>query len=232
MNLPFTDKCYKDADHYWPLDKSVAATVYDLLGLKHGKVTAQGGHSVGPFYQGMQMRGMRLNSAENKSIDFGDFYDDCIGDAALCHRGITIGFWVYVENGKDTDILHTAERENDRCVTIFYKTSTSLLTARIYSTYEYGEVSVPMASQTHYHVFVSWERGHKPLLVVNGVEQFWGTIVSATRLQEKYSHLLAGVRREGGGSNGRLSHVVIWKRALDSYEMRAMFHCFGLQPGE
>lgn len=232
MNLPFTDKCYKDADHYWPLDKSVAATVYDLLGLKHGKVTAQGGHSVGPFYQGMQMRGMRLNSAENKSIDFGDFYDDCIGDAALCHRGITIGFWVYVENGKDTDILHTAERENDRGVTIFYKTSTSLLTARIYSTYEYGEVSVPMASQTHYHVFVSWERGHKPLLVVNGVEQFWGTIVSATRLQEKYSHLLAGVRREGGGSNGRLSHVVIWKRALDSYEMRAMFHCFGLQPGE
>ena len=179
----------------------------------------------------MQMRGMKVNSAENKTIDFGDFYGDCIGDAALCHRGITIGFWVYVEDGKDTDILHTAERDNDRGMTIFYETSTSLLTARIYSTNEYGQVSVPMASQTHYHVFVSWEVGHKPLLVVNGAEQFWGTRVSKTVLEEKYSHLLAGVRPEGGVSDGRLSHVVVWKRALDSYEMRAAFHCFGLQPG-
>ena len=231
MNLLFTDKCYKDADHYWPLDKSVAGTVYDLIGLKHGKVTVQGVSSVGPVYQGMQMRGEKLNSAEGKSIDFGDFYGDCIGDAALCHRGITVGFWVYVEDGMDTDILHTAERENDRGMTIFYKTSTSLLTARIYSTDEYGQVSVHLASQTHYHVFVSWEKGQKPLLVVNGVEQFWGTRVSAPRLGEKYSHLLAGVRPEGGEADGRLGHVVIWKRALDSYEMRAAFHCFGLQPG-
>jgi len=232
LNLPFTDKCYKDADHYWPLDKSIAGNVYDLIGLKHGKVTVQDCYSVGPVYQGMQMRGVKLNSAENKSIDFGDFYGDCIGDAAYCHRGITIGFWVYIVDGKDTDILHTAERDNDRGMTIFYQTSTSLLTARIYSTYEYGQVSVPIASQTHYHVFVSWERGQKPLLVVNGAEQFWGSRVSSARHGEKYSHLLAGVRPEGGQSDGRLSHVVIWKRPLDSYELRAAFHCFGLQPGE
>ena len=186
---------------------------------------------MGPVYQGMQMRGVKLHSGEGKSIDFGDFYGDCIGDAALCHRGITVGFWVYVKDGEDTDILHTAERENDRGMTIFYTTSTSLLTVRIYSTYEYGQVSVHMALQTHYHVFVSWESGQEPLLVVNGVEQFWGTLESATRLGEEYSHLLAGVRPEGGGSHARLSHVVIWKRALDSYEMRKAFHCFGLQPG-
>ena len=177
------------------------------------------------------MRGVKLNSAENKAIDFGDFRGDCIGDAAYCHRGITIGFWLYVVDDKDTDILYTAERDNDRGMTIFYQTSSSLLTARIYSTYEYGQVSVPIASKTHYHVFLSWERGQKPLLVVNGVEKFWGTRVFSTRLEEKYSHLLAGVRPEGGESHGRLSHVVIWKRALDSYEMRAAFHCFGLQPG-
>lgn len=231
MNLLFTDRCYKNADHYWPLDKSVAGTVYDLIGLKHGKVAVEPASSRGPIYQGMQMRAMKLNSAQGKSIDLGDFYGDCIADAEVCHRGITIGFWVYIEDGKDSNILHTAERGNDRGMTIFYETSTSLLTARIYSTYEYGQVSVHIASQTHYHVFVSWERGQKPLLVVNGVEQFWGTRVSATRLEEKYSHLLAGVSPEGGESDARLSHVVIWKRALDSYELRAAFHCFGLQPG-
>lgn len=227
----FTDKCYKDADHYWPLDKHVAGTVYDLIGSKHGKVGAQDGYNVGPPYHGMYSRGLKLESSTSKTIDFGDFYGDCVGDAALCDRGITIGFWVFVEDGLDSDILHSAETVTDRGIAIYYKTATSLLTAQIFSTDEYGQVSVKIAPQTYYHVFVSWERGKEPWIVVNGAEQFMGMRASTSRVEEKYSHLLAGVRPEGGGSNGKLSHVVIWKRALNREEMMSAFHCFELQPG-
>lgn len=227
----FTDKCYKDADHYWPLDKFVAGTVYDLIGLKHGKIDTQEFYHAGPAYHGMNSRDLKLESSANKTIDFGDFYGDCVGDAALCDRGITLAFWLFVEGSIDSDILHSAETATDRGIAIYYKTATSLLTAQIFSTDEYGQVSVKIAPQTYYHVFVSWERGKEPWIVVNGVEQFRGVRESTSRVEEKYSHLLAGVRPEGGESLGRLNHLVIWKRALNREEMMSAFHCYELQTG-
>lgn len=84
------------------------------------------------------MKGRKINSEQNKFIDFGDFYNDCIGDVVFCYRGIIIGFWIYVEDGKDIDILYIVERENDRGMIIFYEVFIFLLMVWIYLIYEYG----------------------------------------------------------------------------------------------
>lgn len=226
--LHFSVKCYKGADHFWPLDKIVAGTVYDLIGSKHGKVN-HGVMRSASGYEGMATLGLPLNSAGNRTVDFGDFSGDCVGDAAKCNRGITVGFWVMVID--DSDIFHTAMTATDRGLVIFYKKDTSSLIFRVYSTYEVGSVSLKIATLVWYHVFLSWTRGKDPLLIVNGADEFWGSHSSVSRLEEKYAHLLAGRHPEGGGSDGGLSQAVIYKRALDKKEMLAVFHCVGVQAG-
>ena len=71
--IPFLVKCYKGADHFWPLDKVVAGTVFDLIGSKHGKADKSSLGS-GPGYQGLTSLGVVLKSTENKTIDFGDWF--------------------------------------------------------------------------------------------------------------------------------------------------------------
>ena len=112
-----------------------------------------------------------------------------------------------------------------------YDKDSSKLTFRFYSNDVSGMVEHRIATLVWYHVFVSWKKGESPFLVVNGAYDLWGSYSSVSRLQETYTHLLAGKRPAGGESDGGLSQVVIYKRPLSKQEMLTKFHCVGLSPG-
>ena len=227
-----TAKCYKEADHFWPLDKAPKDhTVFDLKGSKHGK--SVGHHTKdGVGNEGLSTNVMKIDATENWTIDFGDFSENCISDFALCTNGITVAFWVYVVDGEDSDILYTAEKDADRGLTIFYLTATSQLTVNMYSTNKYGSLSVKITPRIWYHIFVAWRE--KPdtnlWMVINGADLVWGTVHAASRLQESHSHLLVGLRPTGGTSNFRIGQLAIWRKALGVEEMQTVFNCVGLRP--
>lgn len=229
----FTAQCYKDADHLMPLDRYVGGTFYDLIGSKHGK-GEKGAIYGGIGYKGLTTGVAEIKTTSDQTIDFG-YFGNCISDFALCPYGITIGFWFWAKSGADSDILYSAENNADRGLAIFYVTSTSKLTANIYSTTKYGSISLVITPEKWYHIFIAWRENPStnPWMVVNGADAFWGTVLATDRTVETHHNLLIGRRPTGGSSHFKMSLLVIYSKiALGYTEMRKRFHCVGMLPCE
>ena len=228
--LCVTEKCFKDAKHFWPLDNVIMGTfVPDLIGSKDGTFSNQK-VTTGLGYNSLITSAARIRSSMDQTIDFGDFSDSCVGDFTRCQNGITIAFWLKILSKKTGDVLYTSGR--NRGIAVGYSKDTSQLNVRIVSSNERLEVSAEITDLVWYHVFVAGRIGTIPWMVINGAQVMWGTIETMNKAMGSSSPFVVGKQSADGESSFKMSQLVIWVKALSMRDMKTVYHCAGVQPGK
>ena len=224
-------KCFKEAEHFWPLDRiHVNTFVHDLIGFKDGTFT-NGTIVKGAWVQHFHHFSF-VDSQRQRPCDWpwGLFWQLYWRLYTMSKR-ITISFWVQFQYVKTGDVLYTSGRHEG--VSIAFSEDTSELTITIFSYNETLKISAKMTKTVWYHVFVAARKGTIPWMIINGAEVFWGTVEAFYPAGESNSHFVVGKQQTVGTSlTFRINQLVIWTKALSMTEMKRVFNCAGIQPGK
>ncbi|XP_048576191.1 uncharacterized protein LOC5508455 [Nematostella vectensis] len=226
------DKCYTNADHFWPLDTFLGGMAKDFYGAKHGETNITSFETYIYFHNsGVKFAHVTsLNSLQNV-VSLGDFASDCISDVDRC-EGLTVAFWFSVPSYSASDPVSILASRNstDRGFEIKYDTSTEMLIFDVYSASSRHHIEVKHAKTTVQHYAMIWRGKDKPMQVTNYVGDYYEAVMTdVSSADDGYTYLRLG-RKDKEQGQFYMSQLAIWKKALTTDQVTQAVVCSGVTP--
>lgn len=125
----FSGQCYKDALHYWPMDKSIIF-VQDVNGdgSKVGRIHGSWSIQEAPTKLGITPLALSLAGSDSW-VDLGDFEDSCVSSPSKCPNGISVSFKASV-SGSGTGYILSSGGQSSKGLAVFYTDGTMYFSLR------------------------------------------------------------------------------------------------------
>ncbi|KAL9957163.1 hypothetical protein ACROYT_G038767 [Oculina patagonica] len=122
-------QCYKDALHYWPMDKSIIF-VQDVNadGSKVGRIHGSWSIQEAPTKLGIAPLALSLAGSDSW-VDLGDFEDSCVSSPSKCPNGISVSFKASV-SGSGTGYILSSGGQSSKGLAVFYTDGTMYFSLR------------------------------------------------------------------------------------------------------
>lgn len=231
--MTFSDHCYKDASHYWPLDKS---TIYqkDINGDGSliGKIRGPWSLQVGPSNQSFTPLALSLTGSNWVDFSFKKSgKESCVHSPSQCPNGISVSFKASI-SGDGTGYILSSGGKSSSGFAIYYVDSVMHFSLR--DGQKNWKVQISFKKNNWQTFAMSWSQQNGLTAIVYNdsasvLHDPIGKIVTVTPLANHLALLTIGRTGDKGDAYAKavIRDVAVWEEEITEKKMSNLHVCNG-----
>ena len=222
------DFCYRDADHYWPLDKvspggSVAKASTSRPAKAHGGLYV----AVGETRNGTAPVALYLDGS-GSWVDLGDFKGTCVSDPSRCVDGLSLSFKVNIQ-GSGTGYLLSSGGQSGRGLAVYYASGSLFI--QVKDGEKRWQVETGYSVNTWQTISFSWSQQDGLSVVLDEGRLHLKDTAGKLAMSALDSDTSVVIGRPNDEKSkygkGLIRDLAIWERPLYDVKLEALHRCNG-----